>query len=150
MAERHLAVQRHMSASTGSVWALVADYPNLADHWNGIRATRALDEQVSGVGARRHVALKPLGSMDETVTAWEEGRRIDTDNQPGLSVPFSHARSTLRLEPDPEGDGTSVTFDYWYEPRGGPIGRVTGPVIDKMLTATFTGMLASLEREAGA
>ena len=148
MAERHLAVQRHMSASTGSVWALVADFPNLAHHWGGIRATRALDEQVSGVGARRHVDLKPLGSMDETVTTWEEGRRIATENKPGPSVPFRHARSTLRLEP--ESDGTSVTFDYWYEPRGGPIGRVTGPMIDKMLTATFTDMLASIEKEARA
>jgi hypothetical protein len=146
MAERHLTLQRHMSASTGSVWALVADFPNLADHWSGLRATRARDEQVSGVGARRHVDLKPLGSMDETVTAWEEGRRIDTENQPGLSVPFKSARSALRLEP--ESGGTSVTFDYWYEPRGGPVGRVTGPVIDRMLTATFTDMLASLEKEA--
>ena len=70
MPERHITVQRRMAASTGSVWALFADFPNLASHWSGLRATRAIGDQTSGVGARRRVDLKPIGSMDETVTVW--------------------------------------------------------------------------------
>jgi ribosome-associated toxin RatA of RatAB toxin-antitoxin module len=146
MPERHITVQRRMSASAASVWALYADFPNLASHWSGLRATRAIGDQTSGLGARRRVDLKPIGSMDETVTTWEEGRRIDTQNQPSMSVPFKRARSTLTLEPDD--DGTLATFDYRYVPRGGPIGRFTGPLIDKMLTATFTDMLAATEAAA--
>ncbi len=146
MPERHITVQRHMSASTGSVWALYADFPNLARHWSGLRATRAIGDQTSGVGARRRVELKPIGSMEETVTTWEEGRRIDTRNQPSASVPFKQAGSALRLEPDD--DGTLATFDYRYVPRGGPIGRFTGPLIDKMLMASFTDMLAATEEAA--
>lgn len=146
MPERHITVQRRMSASAGSVWALYADFPNLASHWSGLRGTRAIGDQTSGVGARRRVELKPMGSMDETVTTWEEGRRIDTRNESSASVPFKQAESTLTLEPD--GDGTLATFDYRYVPRGGPIGRFTGPLIDKMLTATFTAMLAATEEAA--
>lgn len=146
MPERHITVQRRMSASTGSVWPLYADFPNLARHWNGLRATRAIGGQTSGVGARRRVDLKPMGNMTETVTVWEEGRRIDTQNQPSRAVPFKQARSTLTLEPD--GGGTLATFDYRYVPRGGPIGRFTGPLIDRMLTATFTDMLATTEKAA--
>lgn len=146
MSERHLTVQRRMSASTDSVWALFADFPNLASHWSGLRATRAIGDQTRGLGARRHVDLKPIGSMDETVTVWEEGRRIDTSNQPSATVPFNHAESTLTLEPD--GDGTLATFDYHYVPRGGPLGALTGPVIDKMLTRTFTDMLAVADKAA--
>jgi hypothetical protein len=146
MPERHITVQRRMAASTGSVWALFADFPNLASHWSGLRATRAIGNQTSGVGARRHVELKPIGSMDETVTTWEEGRRIDTENHPSMSVPFGRAETTLTLEPDDR--GTLATFDYRYVPRGGPIGRFTGPMIDKMLTATFTGMLAAIDKAA--
>ena len=148
MPERHIMVQRRMSASPGSVWALYADFPNLARHWNGLRAMRAIGGQTSGVGARRRVELKPLGSMEETVTAWEEGRRIDTQNQPSVPVPFKQAKSTLTLEPD--GHGTLATFDYRYVPRGGPLGRFTGPLIDKMLTATFTDMLAATDEAARA
>ena len=145
MPERHITVQRRMAASTDSVWALFADFPNLASHWSGLRATRAIGNQTSGVGARRHVELKPIGSMEETVTTWEEGRRIDTENRPSVTVPFNRARSSLAIEPD--GDVTLATFDYRYVPRGGPIGRFTGPLIDKMLTATFTEMLAAAEAD---
>ena len=146
MPERHITVQRRMSSSTGSVWALFADFPNLASHWGGLRATRAIGDQTSGVGARRHVELKPIGSVDETVTVWEDGRRIDTRNRPSASVPFKHAESTLTLEP--ADDGALATFDYRYVPRGGPLGRLTGPLIDKMLTATFTDMLAATDEAA--
>jgi hypothetical protein len=100
MPERHITVQRRMSSSTGSVWALFADFPNLASHRGGLRATRAIGDQTSGVGARRHVELKPIGSMDETVTVWEDGRRIETRNRPSASVPFRHAETSLTLEPD--------------------------------------------------
>ena len=146
MAERHIKVQRRMSASTPSVWALFADFPNLATHWNGVRATQAISDQTSGLGARRRVKLKPIGSMDETVTVWRNGSRIDTQNQPSASVPFKHAESSLSLAPD--ADGTLATFDYRYLPKGGPLGRLTGPLIDKMLTATFTDMLAAADEVA--
>lgn len=143
MPERHIKVQRRMSASKDSVWTLLADFPNLARHWSGLRTTRAIGDQTSGVGARRRVELKPFGSIDETVTVWESSHRIGTENRPSPSVPFKHAESTLTLEPD--GHGTLATFDYRYTPRGGPLGRVTGPLIDKMLTATFTDMLAATD-----
>ena len=146
MAERHLTIQRRMAASTGSLWALFADFPNLASHWNGLRATRAIGEKTSGVGARRHVELKPMGSMQETVTVWEVGRRIDTLNEPSPSVPFTHAESSLRLEP--ADDGTLARFDYRYVPRGGPMGRLTGPLIDRMLTRSFTDMLTATDQAA--
>jgi Polyketide cyclase / dehydrase and lipid transport len=135
-----------MVASIDSVWALFADFANLASHWRGHRATRAVGDQTGGVGARRRVDLKPIGSLDETVTVWEEGRRIDTQNLPSASVPFERAESTLMLEPDAE--GTLATFDYRYVPRGGPLGRLAGPLIDKMLTGTFTDMLAATDEAA--
>ena len=84
--------------------------------------------------------------MDETVTAWEVDRRIDTQNHPSVSVPFNRAETTLTL--DPEDRGTLARFDYRYVPRGGPLGRLTGPLIDKMLTATFTDMLAATDEPA--
>lgn len=146
MAERHLTVQRRMAASTASVWTLFADFPNLATHWSGLRSTRAIGDQTSGVGARRHVELKPIGSMDATVTVWEDGRRIDTQNHPSVSVPFNRAETTLTLAP--EDGGTLARFDYRYVPRGGPIGRLIGLLIDKMLTNSFTQMLAAIDEAA--
>ncbi len=146
MAERHLTVRRQLAASRNSVWAVCADFPNLANHWDGLKASRPIGDQTHGVGARRQVDLVPVGTLTETVTAWEEGRKIATTNQPSALVPFKHAESKLTLEPN--GDGTTITFDYRYVPKGGPIGRLTGPVIDRMLRTNFESMLAAIEQAA--
>jgi hypothetical protein len=68
------------------------------------------------------------------------------DGEVVVPVPFKRAESTLTLAP--EDDGTLATFDYRYVPRRGPIGRFTGTLIDRMLTATFTDMLAATEEAA--
>jgi hypothetical protein len=81
--------------------------------------------QKSGVGARCRVELKPIGTMDETVTTWEEGHRIDTENHPSLSVPFNRAETTLTLEPDDE--GTLATFDYRYVPHPAALAECVHP-----------------------
>ena len=146
VAYRHLTVRRRAPASCSALWAVFADFPNLADHLDGLKASRPIGGQTTGVGARRQVDLKPLGTLAETVTAWEEGRTLATANQPSALVPFKEAESRLTLEPD--GDGTAITFDYQYVPRGGPVGRLTGPVIDRMLKRDFANMLAAIEAAA--
>lgn len=146
MTARHITVQREVPASRASIWAVFADFPNLAEHWGGLRASRLIGDQLHGIGARREVHLKPMGSIVETVTVWEEGWKLATSNEPSASVPFKSADATINLQPD--GDGVLITFDYRYLPRGGPIGRLTGPVIDKMLKANFKSMLAATEQEA--
>jgi ribosome-associated toxin RatA of RatAB toxin-antitoxin module len=146
MAERRLTVRRQGAASCASVWAVCADFPNLADHWSGLKASRPIGDQTHGVGARRHVELKPVGALVETVTTWEDGRTFATTNQPSALVPFKQAQARLTLEPD--GDGCTIKFEYRYVPRGGPIGRLTGPVIDRMLSRDFESMLAAFEQAA--
>ena len=143
MGERHLTVRRRVTAAPHSVWAVCADFPNLADHWDGLRASRPIGDQTNGLGARRKVDLKPVGSLVETITFWDEGRTVVTANQPSALVPFKQAESRLTLEP--EGEGTAITFDYRYVPKGGPLGRLTGPVIDRMLSRTFQSLLAAIE-----
>ena len=142
MTERHLTIRRQVAASCDSVWDLFADFPNLANHWDGLKASRPIGDQTHGVGARRQVDLVPVGSLVETVTAWEEGRSFATSNQPSALVPFKQAEARLTIEPN--GDGTAITFDYRYVPKGGAMGRVTGPVIDRMLKTSFESMLASI------
>jgi len=144
MTERRFTVQRRMHASADAIWAVFADFPNLAEVWSGLRDSQAIGEQTSGVGARRLVKLKPIGSLTETVTTWDDGRTMATRNQPSASVPMKEAEATLSIEPN--GDGALVSFDYRYVPSGGPVGKVTGPLIDRMLTAEFEDMLAAAEQ----
>ena len=87
MSERRIKVQRHMEAPTRAVWAVFADFPHLAAHWGGLRASHAVGTRTSGVGARR-------------------------------------------------------------VPRGGPLVRFTGPLLDRMLTSTFADMLGAVDAAA--
>ncbi|MFJ6077114.1 alpha/beta fold hydrolase [Pseudarthrobacter sp. NPDC092419] len=146
MTERHLTVRRQSAASAASIWAVLADFPNLARVWDGIKASEGIGGRTAGLGARRRVRLSPFGSMVETVTAWKEHQELGTVNKPSALVPFKQAHSRLTLEP--AGSGTSMTFHYRYVPRGGPLGTLTGIAIDRMLTATFTSMLAAIDKAA--
>src|SRR4029450_548517 len=87
MGERHLTVQRQVAASPDSVGGVGAAFPTLAAPWAGLRPSRPIGDQTPGVVARRQVDLKPVGSMVETITAWEEGRTGATANQPSALVP---------------------------------------------------------------
>ena len=72
--------------------------------------------------------------------------KIVTQNEPSATVPFKQAEATLILE---RNDGGSlITSDYRYVPRGGPLGRLTGPLIDRKLIADFNGMLAAIKNAA--
>ncbi|WP_459790691.1 SRPBCC family protein [Arthrobacter sp. AD-310] len=146
MTERHLTVSRRAAASPASLWAVLEDFPHLADVWNGLKGSEPIGTRAGGLGARRKVRLAPVGTMTETVTGWEPGRTLATINQPSALVPFRKAKSRLVLEPD--GGGTAMTFDYRYVPRGGPLGRLTGPAIDRMLAKSFEDMLLAVETAA--
>src|SRR4051794_23251628 len=56
--------------------------------------------------------------MDETVTVWEEGRRIEPTMIRAWRCRSARAETTPTLEPN--GEGTLATLDYRYVPRGGP------------------------------
>ena len=83
MHERHIRVQRRMAASTDSVWSLFADFPNLASHWSGLRATRAIGDQTGGVGARRRVETS-LTFLRDNHTGWTETARSHPSRVRGL------------------------------------------------------------------
>ena len=57
MPERHITVQRRMSASTGSVWARFADFPNLARHFGVVPRYRQSMRGESRTGAAEVRAL---------------------------------------------------------------------------------------------
>ena len=46
MAERHLTVRRQVAATCDSVWGVFADFPNLADHWGGLKSSRPIGDQM--------------------------------------------------------------------------------------------------------
>lgn len=147
MTDRVVRVERSIPAASSDVWAVLADLPNHASWRNDVKVSRMLGERTSGVGARRHLDLAPVGGLDETVLDWEEGCKMVVAVDKATVVPIKSGEATLVV--DREGDDESkVTWEFRYVPKGGPFGRVIGAVADRLLTKLFRGVLADLEHAA--
>lgn len=147
MTGRVVQVERTIPAAPSDVWAVLADLPNHASWRKDVKASRMLGEQTSGVGARRHLDLAPVGGLDETVLGWEEGRKMVVAVDKATVVPVKWGEATLVVDRERD-DKSKVTMEFRYLPKGGPFGRVIGPVVDGQLTRLFRGVLADLERAA--
>jgi uncharacterized protein YndB with AHSA1/START domain len=147
MNDRVVQVERSIPAAASEVWAVLADLPHHASWRNDVKVSRMLGEATSGVGARRHLDLAPIGGLDETVLDWEEGHKMVVAVDKATVVPVKSGEATLVV--DRVGDQESkVTWEFRYIPKGGPFRRVIGAVADRQLTKVFRGVLADLEDAA--
>jgi len=147
---RNVTVKRTVAAPRSSVWAVLADYPNIVDWNDGITNSYAIGDATEGVGAQRQCELAPNGKMRmrETVTEWlpEEKMAIAIDNME--KMPVKQASMTFILADG--GDTTPFTMSYDYEPKGGPLAFILGPLMDRQMGKGFNGFIDSLEPAAQA
>ncbi|MGH1488299.1 MAG: hypothetical protein ACRBK7_02715, partial [Acidimicrobiales bacterium] len=54
---RSITAERTLSAQQSSVWAVLADYPNIVDWNDGIVNSYAIGDQTEGVGAQRQTEI---------------------------------------------------------------------------------------------
>jgi uncharacterized protein YndB with AHSA1/START domain len=141
---RSVNVSRRISSAPAKVWAILADFPNIATWNTGVAKPFATSDSTSGVGAQRHCDLTPFGELEETVREWDDSRRmvISIDSAKGLPI----ARGEVTFVLDSTDDGTVVNVTYAYEPRFGLLGRILGSLaLDGQLTKGFTGFLKDLD-----
>jgi hypothetical protein len=67
---RNVKLERTLAVARSSVWAVLADYPNIADWNDGLKKSYAIGDATEGVGAQRQTELVPAGAMRETVAEW--------------------------------------------------------------------------------
>ncbi len=96
---------------------------------------------MTGLGARRHCDLAPVGGLEETITGWEPNEQLVVSIDSASKLPISNGLATFTL-----GDG-ETTIDYSYELKG-LIGRVTARLLDRQLRKGFEGFLTDLETAA--
>jgi len=147
---RNVTVQRTVAAPRSSVWAVLADYPNIADWNDGVMNSYAIGDVTEGVGAQRQTELVPTGAMRmrETVAEWVPEERMVIAIDGIEKMPVTQARQTFTLSDD--GEATQFTMSYDYEPKGGPLAFILGPVLDRQMNKGFNGFIDSLEPAAQA
>ena len=146
---RNITVARTVAAPRSSVWAVLADYPNIADWNDGVMTSYAIGDATEGVGAQRQTELVPTGAMRmrETVAKWvpEEKMVIAIDKME--KMPVKQATMTFTLSGDNE--TTLLTMRYDYEPKSA-VWSLLGPVLDRQFGKGFSGFIDILEPVAQA
>ena len=141
---RSIKVSRRISSAPEKVWAVLADFPNIASWNRGVATSFATSDSTGGVGAQRHCDLVPFGELEETVTEWDDGRRMVISVDSAKKLPIAQGEVTFLLRPV---DGaTEVTLHYAYQPKFGLLGQIMGSVaLDRQLAKGFKGFLRDLE-----
>lgn len=143
---RNLKIERTVQAPRSAVWAVLADYPNIADWNDGVNASFAIGDAVEGVGAQRKCELDGSVSMHETVTEWVPEQKMAIVIDRIEKMPVNEAAMTFTL-----GDGggtTPFTMSYDYEPKGGPFGFLIAAMMGRPMRKGFNGFIDSLEKAA--
>jgi uncharacterized protein YndB with AHSA1/START domain len=144
---RNVQVERTIAVDRSSVWAVLADYPNIADWNHGLKNSHAMGDATEGVGAQRKTELDPRGAMRETVVDWVPEEKMTIAIDQIEKMPIKQATMTFILS---GGEETVVGMSYEYEPSGGPFGSVFGPILDRQMHKGFNGFIDYLQAAAQA
>lgn len=144
---RNVKVKRTIAVDRSSVWAVLADYPNIADWNHGLKGSYAVGDATEGVGAQRKTELNPAGAMRETVVEWVPEEKMAVAIDEIEKMPVKTASMTFTLSGD---EDTVVEMSYDYEPSGGPFAIIMGPILDRQMHKGFIGFIDYLEPAARA
>ena len=131
-----------IAAPRSAVWAVLADFPNIADWSTGVKKSFSTSEASSGVGAQRHCHISPAGELSETIRKWEPERMMAISIDSAKKMPINSALGTFTLED--HGESTNVRLDFEYRPMFGPFGNAIGPLLDKRFAKSFDGYMTGL------
>jgi uncharacterized protein YndB with AHSA1/START domain len=147
---RNVKVERTLAAPRSSVWAVLADYPNIGDWNDGVKNSYAIGDATGGVGAQRQCDLVPNGAMRmrETVTEWVPEERMVIAIDKIEKQPVKQATMTFTLAD--RGETTPFTMSYDYELKGGPLAFIYAPLLARLFNKGFNGFIDNLEPTAQA
>lgn len=142
---RSIEVSKRISAPPAAVWAVLADFPNIAAWNSGVAKSFSTSDSTSGVGAQRHCDLAPFGALEETVKEWDEASRMVISIDSAKKLPMARGVATFTLSPT--GEETMVTIDYAYQPKFGLVGQILGSIaLDGQFTKGFNAFLRDLDK----
>ena len=141
-----LQVTRTTDKSPEALWDVLADFPNIASWYSGLKTSVSTSEAPNGVGATRHCELAPMGAIDERILDWEEGSRVRIAAEKYEKAPIKHAIADFRITPN--GGQTRLDLSFDFTPKGGVAGKAATPALKAALTKGFNQMLEDWEAAA--
>ena len=139
-------VTRTTDKTPEQLWEVLADFPNIADWYGGLKTSVSTSDAPNGVGATRHCELAPIGTIDERILEWDEGSHVKISAFHYEKAPIKNAIADFRITPN--GDTTEIAVDFDFTAKGGVAGKAAGPGLKLALSKSFAGMLEDWEAAA--
>lgn len=105
-----IRAEQRVAAPPAAVWAVLADFGNIHRWSPTVTASRLTSTATAGPGCSRACDIRGMGRIDETVTAWDEGRGFTYEATP--LGPMGVARNRWTVAAAPGGSVVSVELSY--------------------------------------
>jgi hypothetical protein len=144
-------VQVQADLPVAEAWQLLSDFSLAHNYVPGLTRTEIVSAQTSGVGAHRRVYDADGDYLEETITAWEQGRgftiRLHDGDAP--MAPFEQVFFDYRLD-GAGSDSTAITLSLRFAMPWGGLGAWLGdtfilPAMTSELVQVAAGMKAFYE-----
>ena len=118
----------NIDATPSKVWETLEKPGDIKKFHPLIKESFMLSQRESGVGAKRHCDLKPMGAMDELITEWSDGISFKTKLIGGKMLPpLSFMEGEVELEN--VNTQTQVSFTISYKLKYGIAGRIMDTIM---------------------
>lgn len=102
-----------IGAGVDGAWAVLTDIESVAKWVPTVTTAVRTSEQASGVGVSRHCELvEGFGTLDETITEWDERRAISWNMRGEGGLPVTHMVGRYSLATTVGGTEASFAMDY--------------------------------------
>ncbi len=139
-----VAHSRVIAAPTTVVWAVLADFPSLAEWAPAITHSSSMSDATEGIGMVRRVAVGATILL-ERVSEWEPEASLAYEVE-GLPPVVASVVNQWTLSP--EGAGTAVTLTATVEPGPKPPMKVVAALAARKIGSTNKMLLDCLAAEA--
>ena len=142
---RTITTEKTLTAPPAALWAVMADFPAISTWNKAVKHSHATSDATTGLGARRHNDLSPIGTAEETITGWEPEQTMVISLDSTTRAPVNSGVLTMTFDENDHGAATRIHYDYNPKPI---IGKLAGPLLDRVLTKGLDGFLDDLDQAA--
>lgn len=134
------------NAPKDAVWKVLADFPNIANYTDTVKASVSTSEQVFAVGASQHCDLAPAGSADEEIIEIVPGDRLVIQVK-GSGGAIKESRTTFSVT-EVDANATKLTMSAEIHPKGGIFAGLVSKLLERRLPKRAQVVIGDLAASA--
>ena len=117
-----------INASKEKIWHVLKLIGEIDKFHPLVKKSNAISTIKSGIGAKRHCELLPMGEMVEEAVEWIEGKSFVLEVKNGKMLPPYHFMKG-KMDLIESGEQTKVLFSFSYRLKYGILGRLMNALL---------------------